>query len=173
MTGNDRESRASWFQSTVQRYERQLVRYAARLVGDQQRAQDVVQDTFLQLCRKDPADLDGRLAAWLFAVCRNRALDVRQKESRMSELTERRENIHACLRTEPSSTAEIAETADRVAVVLAQLPENQQEVIRLKFQNGLSYREISEVTSLSVSNVGYLIHTAIKKMRHQLPARVD
>ena len=44
MTDNDREPRASWFLSTVQRYEAQLVRYAARLVGDEQRAQDVVQD---------------------------------------------------------------------------------------------------------------------------------
>jgi RNA polymerase sigma-70 factor (ECF subfamily) len=48
------------------------------------------------------------------------------------------------------------------------LPDNQQEVVRLKFQNGLSYREISCITKLSVSNVGYLIHTAIQKIRAEL-----
>jgi len=40
----------------------------------------------------------------------------------------------------------------------------------LKFQNGLSYREISRITNLSVSNVGVLIHTAIKTMRRQFQA---
>jgi RNA polymerase sigma-70 factor (ECF subfamily) len=48
------------------------------------------------------------------------------------------------------------------------LTRNQQEVIRLKFQNALSYREISDVTGLSVSNVGYLIHMGLRQMRQQL-----
>ena len=59
--------------------------------------------------------------------------------------------------------------AVRVAVAaLASLPTNQQEVIRLKVQDGLSYREISEVTGLSVSNVGFLLHRGIKTIRQQL-----
>ena len=45
------------------------------------------------------------------------------------------------------------------------LPENQQEVVRLKFQNGMSYREIATVTELSVSNVGFLLHAAIQALR--------
>ena len=49
--------------------------------------------------------------------------------------------------------------------MLARLPENQQEVIRLKFQQGLSYKEISSVTGLSVTNVGFLIHTGLKRLR--------
>jgi RNA polymerase sigma-70 factor (ECF subfamily) len=53
---------------------------------------------------------------------------------------------------------------------LATLSENQQEVVRLKFQSGLSYREISEITDLSVTNVGFLLHTALKKIRERLEA---
>lgn len=64
--------------------------------------------------------------------------------------------------------AENRDAADRVRRLLEALPENQQEVVRLKFQAGLSYREISRVTELSVSNVGYLIHTAIRTLRRQL-----
>jgi RNA polymerase sigma-70 factor (ECF subfamily) len=48
------------------------------------------------------------------------------------------------------------------------LPANQQEVIRLKFQSGLSYREISRVTGLTVSHVGVLIHTGLKSIRIKL-----
>ena len=51
---------------------------------------------------------------------------------------------------------------------LADLPTNQQEVVRLKFQDGLSYRDIAEVTGLTQSNVGYLLHTAVKRLRERL-----
>jgi RNA polymerase sigma-70 factor (ECF subfamily) len=51
--------------------------------------------------------------------------------------------------------------------LIDRLPHNQQEVIRLKFQNGFSYKEISRITQLSVSNVGFLIHTAIKALQRE------
>jgi len=66
-----------------------------------------------------------------------------------------------------AAVAETRDTADQIRRFLTRLPENQQEVVRLKFQNGLSYREISRVTELSVSNVGYLIHVAIRKIRQE------
>jgi RNA polymerase sigma-70 factor (ECF subfamily) len=53
---------------------------------------------------------------------------------------------------------------------LADLPANQAEVIRLKFQNGFSYREISRVTKLTETNVGFLIHTGLKTMRQRVRA---
>ena len=56
----------------------------------------------------------------------------------------------------------------QVLRVLETLPKNQREVIYLKFQCDLSYKEISDITSLSVSNIGFLIHTAIKSIRTQL-----
>ena len=49
--------------------------------------------------------------------------------------------------------------------LLDRLPETQQEVIRLKFQHGLSYKEISASTGLSVTNVGFILHTGIKRLR--------
>ncbi len=68
----------------------------------------------------------------------------------------------------PAAQAEQRETASEVVRLIALLPKNQQEVVRLKFQNGLSYQEISKVTKLTVSNVGFLIHTSIKRIRQQL-----
>jgi RNA polymerase sigma factor (sigma-70 family) len=52
--------------------------------------------------------------------------------------------------------------------VLNTLPANQQEVLRLKFQGDLSYLEISQITNLSVSNVGFLIHTGLKTIRERV-----
>ncbi len=57
------------------------------------------------------------------------------------------------------------ETNVRLLGLLELLTENQQEVIRLKFQNDLSYREIAEITGMTVSNVGVLLHTGLKKLR--------
>ena len=67
-----------------------------------------------------------------------------------------------------ATAVEQKETMRQVLQVLEKLPKNQREVIYLKFQSDLSYKEISEVTRLSVSNVGFLIHTAIKSIRTQL-----
>lgn len=68
----------------------------------------------------------------------------------------------------PSDSAELHERESKVVEALGGLSRNQQEVIRLKFQDAMSYREISEVTGLSVSNVGYLIHMGLRQMRQQL-----
>ena len=53
---------------------------------------------------------------------------------------------------------------------LACLPANQQEVVRLKFQEGMSYKQIAAITGLSVSNVGYLLHVAVNALRERLKA---
>ena len=57
--------------------------------------------------------------------------------------------------------------------LIGRLPHNQQEVIRLKFQNGFSYQEISRITSLSVTNVGFILHTAIKALRREMTAQPE
>lgn len=168
MSAEDTTDKGRWIRSVVERYEAGLVRYAARITGDVERGRDVVQDAFLRLCREDRAAVDGHLAEWLYTVCRNRALDVNRKEKRMQSLSERRAAVHPSGEPDHADVAETRDTADHVHRLLATLPENQQEVVRLKFQAGLSYREISRVTELSVSNVGYLIHKAIRRLREKL-----
>lgn len=157
-----------WVRSVLTRFEGPLTLYAARLLGDAEAARDVVQETFLRLCVQDRSVIEPRIAEWLFTVCRNRALDVLRKESRMTQLSD--EQVHRCLTPEPSppDVAERRESAARVLDLLEGLPSSQREVIRLKFQNGFSYREISRISGHSVTNVGYLIHVGLKTLRGQL-----
>jgi RNA polymerase sigma-70 factor (ECF subfamily) len=169
MTEPKRElDNAAWLVAVVREYEGPLVRYAQRLLGDAHRAQDVVQDTFVKLCREPRERIAGRVRAWLYSVCRNRAMDVLKKEQRMTTLTEPQAQELASRDRSPSATLERQETLGQATAALAGLPANQQEVIRLKVLDGLSYREISGVTGLSVSNVGFLIHQGIKTIREQL-----
>ncbi len=167
------ELETDWIRDALVEHQGALTRYAMRITGDLEKARDVVQDTFLQLCRQEQARIRGHLAQWLYTVCRNRALDVQRKESRMTVL----QQVDGTVGVDPTeSPAEQVETQERVAEVLGalnQLTPNQQEVIRLKFQDGLSYREISQITGLSTSNVGFLIHTGIKKLRQKIVSRED
>lgn len=153
-------------ESAQAEFEGPLTGYAAGLLaGDWERARDVVQDTFIKLHRQDPELISGRLKSWLYTVCRNRAIDVLRKENpMMTSAGEAFEKLDAAEPT-PSDAMERKERFEEVIRFLERLPENQREVIRLKFQGDLSYKEIAEVTGLSVSNVGFLIHTGIKRLR--------
>ena len=69
----------------------------------------------------------------------------------------------------PDHTADWDERVDQVMSALERLSDNQKEVIRLKFQQDLSYREISAATGLGTGNVGFLLHTGLKRLRALLP----
>jgi RNA polymerase sigma-70 factor (ECF subfamily) len=157
-----------WVQGIVERYETALVRYAAQLTGNLDSARDVVQDTFLKLCAQNPAGLDGHLVEWLYTVCRNRALDLYRKEQHMRLVSVEPADIGERAAAEQVAAVEQAETSVRVLRCVERLTDNQREVVRLKFQHALSYKEIAAVTGLSVSNVGFLLHTALKRLREEL-----
>jgi RNA polymerase sigma factor (sigma-70 family) len=157
-----------WIRDAVRRYEQRLMLYATHLLGDVERARDVVQETFLKLCTQDPHRIDPHLAEWLYTVCRNAALDVRRKEKRMRAMGEEMQHSQAGREADPSAGAEASDETARAMKFIDQLPPNQQECIRLKFQQALSYEQISRVTGLSVSNVGYLIHMGLKTVRQRM-----
>ncbi len=167
------QRKSDWVRTALERHESSLLRYAASITGDAERARDIVQDTFVRLCAEEPAKLDGCLAEWLFTVCRNRALDVLRKEKRMTPLTDMDLDVRESEEPSPSAAAEKNETATQLLRLVGALPTNQREAIRLKFQGGLSYAEISRVTGHSVTNVGFLIHTGIKTLRQKLQSETN
>lgn len=160
------DSRRAWIRGALAQHERPLILYAARLLGDDELARDVVQETFLRMWQADRPAIEGHLAAWLYTVCRNRALDVKKKDRRMQPVSDPRPTTGAS--QTPFEVVARKEASGHALRALAHLPERQQELVRLKFQGGLSYREIAEITGLSVSNVGYLLHIAIKAVRTEL-----
>lgn len=161
-------SHTDWVQTTMDQYEQPLLRYALRLTGEIETARDVVQDTFLKLCVAEREKVENHLVPWLYRVCRNRALDVMKKEQRMQPIDDTALEAYPSPAPLPSSLAEKHETETRVLTTLAALPENQQEVFRLKFLDQLSYKEISGVTGYPVNHVRYLIHISLQRMREKL-----
>lgn len=161
----------NWIEPILERYERPLLRYAASLCGSVEEARDVVQDTFLRLARHGRLEAD-HLAPWLFTVCRNRAHDVRRRENRFMPLCDEPPEA-ACEAPGPAALLQGKEALERLGVLLERLSENQREVIRLRFQCDLSYREIAEVTQLGIGNVGFLLHTGLKKLRQLWPENLE
>jgi len=169
---------ASQLAVVLDRYERPLVRYALSILHDVETARDVVQETFVQYAEgRGPAapveevthgsngntPLGRHTEAWLFTVTRNRAIDHQRKQSRiipMHPIDDRTSDEPG-----PATVLERREIAGSLLRLLDELSTNQREVIRLKFQNDLSYKEIADITQLSVTNVGFLLHTGLKKLR--------
>ncbi len=154
--------------SLVDAHAADLTRYAASILGDHEGAKDVVQESFIRLWREPRREIEDHVRPWLFRVCRNCALDQRRKGGRMRPLNEVDTATRPAEGKGPEETAE--DSHAQVIRLMNKLPENQREVVRLKFQNDLSYKEIAGITELSVSNVGFLLHTALKTLRAQVAA---
>lgn len=167
----------AWVMEAVERHEEALLRYARRLVGDLDLAHDAVQHTFLKLCGESRAALEGRLGPWLFAVCRNRAVDHLRRGGRERPLDvtatparheARRGPVEraapASRETDPAAAAETHDLAARLHDLLSELPPAQAETIELWCQ-GFTYRQIAGITGRQEGNVRVLAHRGLTKLR--------
>lgn len=161
--------RPAWIGDALEQHEPSLLRYALRLTGDSEVARDLVQDTFLRLCQSDDDTLSSRLPEWLYVVCRNKAIDRRRRESRWRRLfASRPEPLRQKPALSPAEELERRQVLQRILALLDELPPRQAQVLRLRFREGLSYREIALKEGLSVSNVGYLIHVGMRSLREEM-----
>lgn len=165
------DARRAWVLAALERHESELVRYAQRFVGDLHAARDVVQHAFLRLCDQDPKELRGREAAWLYRVCRNRALDWLRQAGRLQSFDESDEQLlgnsaeqHSSPDTDPAILAERGELSDVLRSLVDRLPLLYREPLQL-WSQGWSYREIAEVVERTEGNVRVLVHRAVKTLR--------
>src|SRR5438094_4511198 len=150
----------------LRRFETQLLQYAKRMTGNNEKARDVVQETFIKFQRNGTVASE-KTATWLFTVCRNGALNVCRKEKRTIYLDEELIESRKDEQPMPFERIERREASGFLMKILATLPPRQQEVLQLKFQNDLSYQQIAEITKTTANNVGVLIHTALKTLRQK------
>ena len=147
----------------LERYERPLISYARTITSDLEAARDAVQETFLRLSRQDVKALEPRLAPWLYFVCRNCALDHVRKILRFP--TDPIDEEFPAQNADPAVEAALAEEDERLQWMIAQLPRQQRELVHLKFEAGLTYKEIAETMRMSVSSVGVQLHSALQTLR--------
>jgi RNA polymerase sigma factor (sigma-70 family) len=158
----------------LHRYERPLIAYAQHQGCDAETARDVTQETFLRLFKSPPADGDDveAIAPLVFSICRNLTIDHYRKNHRLIPMDTTNSLADAPDESMPSPDTATTHNDDARVLrgLLASLPEREREIVRLKFEGGLSYRDIAAATGTSVSNVGYLLHHAIQNLRTQYQA---
>ncbi len=149
-----------------------LLAYALRLLKEPAMAQDVVQEAFVR-CHADFASVrDPR--RWLFRTVHNLALNQHRRDSKVIPLhpaageTTRAEFDPADPQPLPDEYITRLEHIGLVRLSLGALDERSRELVRLKFDDGLSYKEMSTRTGLTVSNIGYLLHHALKSIEAEL-----
>ena len=149
-----------------------LLSYARRLGGNAETAEDLVQEAFIRL--QAQFDRVSTPRSWLYRTVHNLALNRQRNEKRIVPLatTEDVETDRGIDLTDPQPLPDeqIArwEGVGLVRLNLKNLDARSQELIRLKFDEDLSYKQISERTGLSVGNVGYVLHHALKSLAADL-----
>jgi len=150
-----------------------LLSYALRLVTDRNVAEDLVQDAFMKLHQQFAEIREPR--RWLYRTVHNQALNHRRHTARIVSLNPPANPSDPSDTTDvPDDTALPDEQIARlegiglVRLSLESLDARSRELIQLKFNEDLSYQQISERTGLKTGHVGYLLHHALKAIAREL-----
>lgn len=167
------------FSVLVRRYERELYGYLRRYVGDSELAEDVFQNTFLQLYTKCEQYEAGRpVRPWLYTIATHQAIDAMRRHGRHQALSldqnqqeandgEIRSLIELLETRGPGPIDQVAseEQRQRVRASVDALPEFLRQVVILAYYQGLKYREIAEILSVPVGTVKSRLHAALVKLQ--------
>jgi RNA polymerase sigma-70 factor (ECF subfamily) len=172
------------FEELVHRYENELYRYLARYLGDPSLAQDVFQNTFLQVHQKRALYEDGRpVRPWLYSIATHQAIDALRKGGRHPTVSldqrptagESEAGSLVDLLVSPGEGPLAAlqgeERREWVRRSVARLPEALRETLILAYHQDLKYREIAEILKIPVGTVKSRLHAALAKLQQM--ARTD
>jgi RNA polymerase sigma-70 factor (ECF subfamily) len=140
-----------------------LLHFAYGLVGRREIAEDIVQEAFLRLHQVwDEVD---NARAWIFRSVRNLALNHLRDHQRetLGEEREHQSDEHA-----PDAALGRMEAVGMVRLLVAEMAQEDRDLIQLKYSDDLRYQEISKRTGLSVGNVGYRLHHLLKTLADSL-----
>jgi len=149
-----------------------LLNYALRLSGDLGAAEDLVQEAFMRLHAQFDQVREPR--RWLYRTVHNLALNHRRQAGKIASLNQPAEEGATAgpdtADPQPLPDEQIArwEGIGLVRLSLETLDDRSRELVRLKFNEELSYKEISTRTGLNIGHVGYLLHHALKAIADEL-----
>jgi RNA polymerase sigma-70 factor (ECF subfamily) len=163
----------------VRRYERELFGYLRRYLGDGTLAEDVFQNTFLQVYVKSGQYEPGRpVRPWLYTIATNQAIDALRRQGRHQALSldQAREepadgDVRSLMETlesrgpGPADAAEGQERRERVRASVDRLPDFLRQVLVLAYYQGLKYREIADILGIPVGTVKSRLHAALVKLQ--------
>ncbi len=177
------EGRPEDFDALVRRYERELYRYLARYLGDKSLADDVFQNTFLQVHLKRGLYETGRpVRPWLYSIATHQAVDALRKAGRHPTVS--LDLRSSTGESEPSALVDllVSETPGPLANLqgeerkewvrrsIEKLPEPLRQTLILAYYEDLKYREIADVLKIPVGTVKSRLHAALAKLQEMARA---
>lgn len=160
----------------ISRHQKELFSFIFYKLMDEELANDVFQDTFMKIIislKEGRYNDDGKFILWAKRIAHNLIIDhyrLKSKHIKVSETTYENEefSIFDLLKETEENIEERLITNqiyDDLMKMLVFLPENQQEVIKLRFFDGLSFKEIAEQTNTSINTTLGRVRYALINMR--------
>jgi RNA polymerase sigma factor (sigma-70 family) len=152
----------------LHRHKRKLFSYINTMVKDRQKAEDLFQDTFIKVIDQIKSGRykeQERFLPWLYRIAHNLVIDTLRKDKKM--IMERANEKYDPLEHIQAHDTSIEDKINQVGnayllrMLIKQLPDNQQEVLIMRHYSDMSFKEIADVTNVS-------INTALGRMRYAL-----
>lgn len=154
------------FVALYRRYRDWVYRLAWRFTGNQQDALDVLQETFTYLLGKFPGfSLTASMTTFLYPVVRHISLTIRSKSRRFTTEEEILSEIAAPVSKETQSSR------SELAAVLIVLPDEQREVLLMRFVDDMTLQDIATALNIPVGTVKSRLHHALQRLRHDRRTR--
>ena len=167
------------FRILVERFQRPVMSVIARMIGDKSVAEDLAQEVFIKAYRKlQTFDRQRKLSSWLFKIAHNTTIDYLRRgrletvplEARAADGEASWEVLPTAEEQGPERRAERAQLVSGLNAALGRLKPSYREILLLRFQQGLAYHEIAEVTGLAMGTVKVHLHRARKRLAAELEA---
>lgn len=174
-----RQGQTEVFGTLIRRYERELFGYLRRYLGDESLAEDVFQNTFLQVHLKCKQYEPGRpVRPWLYTIATHQAIDAMRRNQRHQTLRLEEPNatqadgeavellnLVECREGGPVEIVAAGERREQIRATVEALPDLLRQVLILAYYQGMKYREIAEVLEIPVGTVKSRLHAALSKLQ--------
>ncbi len=159
---------------TYDKYKLDLLKLAILLTGDVHRSEDAVQDVFLKLAESyDRISDHGNLKNFLITCLMNRIRTLRRDSQRHEAAQLDGTAIEPTRVSSPDQWAVVNEQMQRIAEAMVELPLEQREVVTLRFEAGLGFRQIARIQNASINTVQGRYRYGMEKLRSLLNSEVE
>lgn len=154
------------------RYENKIFGFLYRMIGDHGEAEDATMETFVAAMKAlDRYEEQGKFSSWLFSIAKREGLRIFRKRKRIpllsEDLDEHREvkSQPADETPKPDQVMQWRERRESLAEAINRLPDLEKEVVHLRLEQNMSFKEIAVLMDCSINTALGRMHNAVKRLR--------